>query len=284
MSSKPAFMQKKTPAPQMTVDILTKLETLFEMKNWKIETNNKISLYNRYCNTLSKFDPNEQLFILELSKRFIKIEDYEYRPYFEELCFQIRTDYSDADLILAPCLPKSDIGKMKSARMTLYQMTVTPYKYDLGDCWIEKDDIANKSNLINDNTIIILVDDFVGTGETAIGAIDYVHEVLGQDFPNDRIKVLVIVVQQAGKKVLNDIGVQVYSKFEFSKGISDYYKDDSLIQALSKMKSIESKIKVEKRFHHGYGQSEALVCMARCPNNTFPVYWLGKKTAPYERR
>ena len=37
-----------------------------------------------------------------------------------------------------------------------------------------------------------------------------------------------------------------------------------------------------KDFNFGYGGSEALICLKRCPNNTFPIYWHGKKS-PYSR-
>lgn len=43
------------------------------------------------------------------------------------------------------------------------------------------------------------------------------------------------------------------------------------------MHSIEKIIKVNNQNIFGYSQSEALVCMERCPNNTFPIYWLPKK-------
>lgn len=263
---------------------MSQLKSLFEIKSWNIEKHDGMSLYDRYCNTLLKFEPDEQQFILELSRRFIRIDINEYLPIFEELAYRIRCEYPDSDIILSPCLPKKDIGNVKSAGLALYQMASTPYKYDMGNCWIEKNDIANRAAFVNDDSIIVLVDDFVGTGETAIGAVDYVHDVLGKDFPNDRIKVLSIVVQQSGKQVIESIGVQVYALYEFKKGISDYYEGDRLAKAIEVMEKIEKKINVKNQYRFGYGQSEALVCMMRCPNNTFPVYWLGKNTAPYERR
>lgn len=163
-------------------------------------------------------------------------------------------------------------------------MDSTPYNYDLGNCWIEKNDIAQKKRYINDNTIIVLVDDFIGTGETALGAIDYLHEILGTAFPHERIKVMSIVSQQVGRNNLNAIGVDVYANYVLGKGISDYYTNQELTDAKELMKKIENKLdNLHNEFRFGYKQSEALVCMKRCPNNTFPVYWLGKKTAPYER-
>lgn len=284
MSLKPTFKKKTPPAPQMSFETMAKLETLFDSKSWKIDTKNGMSLYNRFCHTLLKFEPEEQQFLLELTQRFTKIDSVSYLPVFEELAYRIRCDHPGVDIILAPCLPKDDLGIMKSARVALYQMTSTPYTYDLENCWIEKDDIAKRVEFINDNTIVVLVDDFVGTGETAIGAVDYVHEVLGAGFPNERIKVLTIVTQQIGKQALENIGVQIYFKYEFNKGISDHFVGKALVEATAKMKAIESKLKIERKYQFGYGQSEALVCMTRCPNNTFPVYWYGEKTAPYERR
>lgn len=283
MSFQPAFKQKAASTPQISMDILAKLETLFTSKKWEIDTRKGMSLYNRFCNTLLKFEVEEQLFLLELTQRFIKIDIDKYLPIFEDLAYQIRSDYPGVDIIFAPCLPKEDLGVMKSARVALYQMEAPSYSFDWGNCWIEKDDIAKKVKIIKDDTIVVLVDDFVGTGETAIGAVHYVNEVIGSDFSNDRIKVLAIVALCAGKQALSDIGVQVYSKYEFNKGISDYFEGDALVDAKTKMETIESKLKVKKGFRFGYGSSEALVCMVRCPNNTFPVYWLGKKTAPYER-
>lgn len=284
MSSIPAFKQKKNSTPHMSINTLAKLETLFISKSWEIDTKNGMSLYNRFCRTLLKFDLEEQLFLLELTQRFTKIKTDEYLPSFEELATVIRSDYPDSEIIFAPCIPKADLGIIKSAHVTLYQMGGTLYNSDLRNCWIEKNDIANKVEFINDKTIIVLVDDFIGTGETALKAVEYVNEVAGAKISNDRIKVMAIVVQCTGKQALREASIQVYSKYEFGKGISDYFNGDKLINAKAKMQNIESKLKVEKRFHFGYGNSEALVCMTRCPNNTFPVYWLGKNTAPYERR
>lgn len=283
MSYQPAFKRKTFPTPKLSIDTMAKLETVFVSNNWKIEEMNRMSLYNRFCETLLKFDEGEQQLILDLTKRFKWIKYEEHIPVFEKLVNLVMCDYPDSDIVLAPCLPEDDLGKMKSARMVLYTMQATPYSCDLSRCLIEKDDIAEKSKYIKDNTIVVLADDFVGTGETALGAVNYVRKVLGKDFPNDRIKVLAIAVLKIGKQILNDIGIQVYCEYLFDKGISDYYQGDALTDAKKNMESIESKIGVKKRFHFGYGHSEALVCMTRCPNNTFPVYWLGKNTAPYER-
>lgn len=285
MAPIPPYIQKTEPSPKLTVDTLAKLESLFAEKGWIIDKARDTSLFDRFCSTLLKLSQDEQAFLLDLTKRFIKIQPSEYVERLEILAYQVREDYPNSNLIFAPCLPRCDIGKVKSAGVTLYDLESTQYRYKLGKHCIEKNNLANIAPYINEDAIILLVDDFVGTGDTALGAVDYVHEVLGKDFPNDRIKVLSIVTQQTGMNAINAIGIDVYTYHIQTKGITDYYVGKELENAVALMNSIESKIKnLKDMFKFGYKQSEALVCMRKCPNNTFPIYWLGKDTAPYERK
>jgi len=85
--------------------------------------------------------------------------------------------------------------------------------------------------------------------------------------------------------LLNQAGINMYTKFMEFRGKTDYYTDQALADAKSIMESIESKLSnLEDDFKFGYKKSEALVCMKRCPNNTFPIFGVGKNKAPYERR
>ena len=45
------------------------------------------------------------------------------------------------------------------------------------------------------------------------------------------------------------------------------------------MDDIEKRLKVNENYRRGFKESEALVCMLRCPNNTFPVFWSTKKVS-----
>ena len=87
---------------------------------------------------------------------------------------------------------------------------------------------------------------------------------------------------QAGIDYLSLNNIRTYCSHVEKRGISDYYSGQMLAEKTELMNSIEKTIKVKAKFHFGYGNSEALVCMERCPNNTFPIYWLPKKAA-YER-
>lgn len=281
--STPKFIKKATPVPSISMDVMARLETIFNDKQWNVDRTSQISLYDRYCNTLMKFTEEEQQLLLELTERFLKIDLNEYVGYFENLLNDIQNDNPSSPLILVPCLPEKEVGKTKSTSVALYTMKSTHYNHAV-KCGIEPSDIKNVLPAINQNTIIILVDDFIGTGETALKAISYAQSILPQDFPLQNIKVMSIVTMESGKTAIEKIGVKVYSHYKNNKGITDNYTGDKLLQATELMNSIESKLtKLKPEFRFGYGLSEALVCMGRCPNNTFPVYWLGKNTAPYER-
>lgn len=277
------FIKKANPAPTLSLDVMAKLDSIFHNKHWSIEKTGEFPLYDRFCTTLLQFSREEQMLFLELTERFLKVDIDEYVTYFEELVSDIQTDNPDSSLFLVPCLPKEDLGKVKSAGVALYTMRVTHYKRKV-KCSIELNDLKNIITAIKENTIIVLVDDFIGTGETALGAIDYARSILPKDYPLDRMKVMAIVTMKQGREQIEKIGVKVYTRYLNYKGISDYYSKEILDKNIDLMKSIESKLSgLKSKFKFGYGQSEALVCMCRCPNNTFPVYWLGRNTAPYER-
>lgn len=278
----PKFIKKAEPTPTLSMDVLAKLDTIFHDKQWSIDKTGDVPLYDRFCSTLLQFSLEEQTLFLELTTRFLKIGIDEYVSYLEDLLFKIQTDNPNCSIILAPCLPEADSGSVKSAGVALYMMRTTHYKRKV-KCSIELNDIKNVITAIKENTIVVLVDDFIGTGETALSAIGYALSILPEDFSHDRIKVMSIVTMKHGQEQIEKLGVKVYTSYLNEKGISDYYSGDTLQQNIDLMKSIESKLAVKPKFQFGYGRSEALVCMSRCPNNTFPVYWLGKNKAPYER-
>ena len=55
-----------------------KLRALFEQKNWEIDEELEISTFERYFNTLSKLSVEQQDFMLQLSSRFLHIEQTKY--------------------------------------------------------------------------------------------------------------------------------------------------------------------------------------------------------------
>lgn len=276
------------PAAHVEINILNRLKELFEKKGWIIDEKLEISIFRRYYETLKILDREQQEFLLELSDRFIHLTVNEYIDNMLEPLSKLRNDYKGANLIFLPCLPESDADKIKSSSIMIYQLkgTTIKSKINLSPFYVGNLNNHRLFSLINDSgkSIIVLVDDFIGTGETALGAVEYIHKLIPSIKDNNHIVILSIIAMREGINNLDSQHIKVYSKKICVRGISDEYTGPELSRAIAIMHSIESKIKkLDREMEFGYKRSEALVCMERCPNNTFPIYWQLKNIAPYER-
>lgn len=278
--------KKGKNAPAFSVSQLAKLMELFQKKHWQIDTDKDFSTFERYVTTLSNLSEEQQNFMMKISERFLHIG---ISQYVDELVFpleRLRKENPACCLLFAQCLPEAEKGNLKSSAMVLYQFRGNSINslVELGKHTVCTSDIKTYLPRLKKGTFkIVLVDDYIGTGDTALAAIEYVRHVSSDELAKSDIMILCIVAMKEGVERLANEGIRVYSTHTLSKGISDYYKGEELEKATSLMSSIEAKIKVTDRCRFGYGQSEALVCMERCPNNTFPIYWL-PKNAPYARR
>lgn len=286
--SRPKHNRELKVDRNISPDSYMALIDLFQNNGWNIQAED-YGVFERYVRTMGslKSEQQRELF-LELSKRFTHIPQCEYMNYIPNLVSTVIKDYPNKTLCFTCCLPKDDIGKVKSAASVLYLIRGTSLKtrVDLrGVTYFCKYSINDYTeyNIANNEHILILVDDFIGSGETALCAIDYVKEVI-PEMSNDNIVVLSIAALQKGINELTAHNIKVYTHIKLSRGISDYYVGEKKESALDIMHQIErGPIKVKRRFALGYKQSEGLISMERCPNNTFPIYWLRKNDAPYER-
>ena len=277
---------KTSVSPILTISTLERLGSLFSRKNWDVDENINISLFNRYANTLKTLDQSQQNFFLDLSERFIHVPVSYYVDNLIKPLATLRNEDLNANLIFSCCLPKEDIGHVKSSHTVLYQMKGSTIKTKIllnPNFIIEDLSTLKWDDIKKKNYRIVLVDDFVGTGSTAIEAIKYVLDLF-PEMDKRNICVLCIVGMKNGLKLINDFGCKTYCANIQERGITDFFKDEDLKHATEQMEKIESSLrKLKDEYKFGYGRSEALVCMERCPNNTFPIYWLTKNISPYER-
>jgi phosphoribosylpyrophosphate synthetase len=236
---------------------------------------------------------DEQNLIIELTERFKVIYQQEYLRYFLDI---IR---NNNELIMGnvgkckkyyviPLLSKEDIGKVKSSSFLWYGLKTTEIQYESffsGKELLFREKPDNLSNKINDNSeaILILIDDYIGSGETAVSAVEY---CMLQGIKKEKIVIIVLAAQEIGLRCLKDKGLQVYTNICLKRGINDYYQDAELKKAIKVMMGIEQKINVSDEFLFGYKKSEALISLSRTPNNTFPIFWLENtsyKIAPFPR-
>lgn len=145
-----------------------------------------------------------------------------------------------------------------------------------------------------DNAVIILVDDFVGSGLTAYKHIKSYIKLFKEYKINVNIEDFSVVVDVAMKHGVNyllDNGIDSFYDVLQSKAISE---DETLEEKQVKskiriMKEIEGKVfkNLNPIYSLGFEGSESLVSILnKAPNNTFPFYWekcVGDKKAVFRR-
>ena len=278
--------RSEVPETSLRIQQYNNLRSLFETKEWPIEEDMDISIFNRYYHTLRTLTEEQQDFLIELSYRFLHVTQASYIDYIVPPLKMLREKYVEEYLYFIPARTEQNKGKCTSTLTVLYLLrgTTMRTKLDLGvhsvvDDVEQLDECLPKKKPFK----LVIVDDFIGSGQTIVDSLEYLNHSLQREIPPTNIKVICLVAMQDGIRRLGDMGVEVFSMQICNRGISDYYTGDKLERALDIMKSIEDGIKkLGEEFRLGYHQSEALVCMERCPNNTFPIYWKQERS-PYER-
>ncbi|MGE1211991.1 hypothetical protein [Bacillus sp. FSL K6-2841] len=285
-------MESKKTKKKLRADVFARLVKIFGEKSWEIEDgSNEVSLFNRYCSTLLDLSDDQQMLILELTERFTRIKYEDYLIYIKQL-FSSLVSYKEFDITsinniyIAPLISPDDFGKSKSSTMVQYiarnaisniqELAFKKIKYI--------DGLDVESELVNrDDSILFLLDDFVGTGDTASDAINYL--INEKKIDKKKILILSIATLEAGISNLKGLGFNIHTALIFNKGITDYYTPDIASEKIRLMESIEKKIKAHKNERLGFKGSEALITLVRTPNNTFPVFWKEKKNriAPFPR-
>jgi len=129
-------------------------------------------------------------------------------------------------------------------------------------------------------TQIVLIDEFIGSGQTLRGRIDYLKKNIPDDF--EIIACFIAGTKETVEKLEKE-GINVFCALQLDKGISEFYKNDDLDKAEDLMLDLELKLaqwinkKELYKYSFGYGNAEALYTMEGCngntPNSVFPVFW-----------
>jgi len=149
--------------------------------------------------------------------------------------------------------------------------------------WKENNFINNIGDglkLTRKNYKIILLDDFIGTGDTIERRVKWARKQIRKKHKtNVSIRVVCLAALEIAKPKLDLLKIEYYSPIWLKRGISDHYKAKELKKAISDMKRLEDEL--AKRYNgqsmpsFGYKKSEALFAIEafNTPNNVFPIFW-----------
>lgn len=279
----------KTQNGILRPDKIIYLRKVFEQKNWSETTATGNNEFDDFCSMLTCFDDSQQDLILSLTEDFLQVNVMQYAPLFFDAYRSLLPDIAGrfTKILIQPLLAPKDFNKQKSSTTLFYfvKSEEVALKRESGKFEVKLIDNheALMKNGVEADTLLCLIDDYVGTGETAESAVNF---LVKKGVPINNICVISLVAQCAARDRLNESNIPLYCSIMRHRGLSDnkkYLPDDKKTMA-----KIESKMGIKKKFKFGYGQSEALIRLMRIPNNTFPVYWYpwskDVPTVPFPRK
>lgn len=279
-------MKKKT---ELSIQHLIRLKTIFAEKKWPIEDGMGGRPFEDFCSLLEELETNQCELMLTLTENFLWVRDFEYIRCFSNSFSLFIRGFSfceKKDVVICPLLPEKDFGKSKSSTMLFYFIKCNIHslqaKYKCYNIALLDTPSSFRCEQLKDTTIICLVDDFIGSGNTAMEAANF---FLKQGYPLSQIAIISLVAMEEGLETLRKNGYNTYTDIVEKKGITGSGRDE--LAETKTMQEIEAAINISPEYQFGYSHSEALVKMMHTPNNTFPIYWYKKKNvnvyAPFPR-
>ena len=280
------FKKENQKSPELSIKDFVRIQEIFKQKNWPIEDYFSDDVFENFCNMLAGLEPEQCNLVINLTEKFLWVQDSAYIKHFSVAFDSFISSYSFSrgkNIYICPLLPEEDFGKSKSSISLLYlvksHLGAIQRKYSEFSITYADSPNAVKLDKIRDNYTLCLIDDFIGTGDTVERASEY---FLDRNISKNMMTIVSLVSMSSGLDDLNNKGYITYTNISCEKGITDGGNETQI----ELMKNIEESIKVSDNYKFGYKGSEALVKMIRTPNNTFPIYWLRNKKnkfAPFPR-
>lgn len=252
-----------------------KLDKLFNSNGWNTEElkNSKMEIIHLSEN----FGKDERFLLLNLLQNFKILKWQDYVSFLKIAINNIPQNEINklTKLTVLPLKSEKDKFCTKSSDFVwyLFMSNGTLLKSELPNIdVITQDNYERISTKINthDYEKILLLDDFIGTGETVLSCLKR-EEI--KHINKNKIIILSIAAMSDGINKINNYGVNVYCCKILGKGIASINDIEIQKKYYKIMKNIENRYNIPEEISFGYGQSEALVKLCRTPNNTFPIFW-----------
>lgn len=271
---------------------LLELDKIFEEKKWKEKENYEVVLNSlgSFANNIIENDEEYEL-ILELLRQFQWVSLKDYYEGFTKLLTEFVGELGarNQNIYAFPIIKKKHELKVKSGSFISYLIkSLLPYIPKSEKLRFE--DINTFSDLADlrfkKSDIFILVDDFIGSGETLNECINEINQINQNLIEN--VKILTLAIKKDSLQRLTT-KYKVYYNFEILRGITDYNTGENVQNKKEIMKRIEKRIFLGMdEYSLGFQQSESLLALLRTPDNTFPIFWSKYKsriklTPPFPR-
>ncbi len=232
--------------------------------------------------------------IYELLDRFLYVDTAMHHAHMTDLALEIVSEPGIEDVntqIVAMCADWNSDSSLE----IIYNLKPLMEAHGWRQCSIvNRFTHALKNYRETKHNNIVLVDDFIGSGQTVLGRIKTIRSQFDDSKVTDyTIRVKVLASTRAGLDNLTNSGVQVTAQKIINKGIDDYYDPIAAAEHRARMLAIESLLSKgylsregEREMPSlGYNGAQATYCRenANTPNSVFPVFWWPFKVDGSER-
>lgn len=261
---------------KVQLSTILKLFEIFTNKKW-IEIAGYDECLSRFGELIDNLKEEQIELILELTERYRWFSLNEYHSQLRALLKDLHNTYLTGinKIYLFPIIKPKDELDTKSGHAVMYMLdAIKPSFAEFTNIDFIKlnefeDLIPAKLNLKHDE-ILLLVDDYIGSGGTLNSTLD---ELLKNDTINENFVILSVMIQEDTKNNLDERNIKTIVGESTKKGITNFYQGEEINNKALIMSEIERLIPKIKNYSFGFEKSEALVTMAKTPNNTFPIFW-----------
>lgn len=261
---------------KIELNTILKLFEIFTKKKW-IEIAGYEESLSRFGELIDNLKEEQIELILELTERYRWFSLNEYHSQLRILLKELHDSYLKEinKVYLFPIIKPKDELDTKSGHAVMYMLdSIKPSIAEYTDIDFIKlnsfEDLAPEKLKLKEGEIVLLVDDFIGSGGTLNSTLD---EIAKNDSITENYIILSVMIQEDTKDILKEKLIKTIIGESTKKGITNFYEGDDLSNKSLIMTEIERLIPKVKNYRFGFEESEALVTMAKTPNNTFPIFW-----------
>lgn len=142
-------------------------------------------------------------------------------------------------------------------------------------------------------TNIVVVDEFVGSGQTVLNRIKMFKERISF-YKDYNFHFVFLAGMEYSINLIKAQNINIFCAYPLKRGISDNFAGDNLNKVTSTMLELELRLaqKINEKelydYSFGYGSAEALYtaeeCLSNTPNSVFPLFWWKKDIDNNERQ
>ena len=140
--------------------------------------------------------------------------------------------------------------------------------------------ITNAVHKVECGFNLVIIDDFIGTGNTVVRKAKYVRKTV-EELGIDGVSIYVrsLAAMNFSKSVVANVVKDQYSYMYLHKGISELAPEVKRGMYTAEMHALEDHLywsrNKRKMFSFGYEKSEVLFSLdtTNVPNNVFPIFW-----------